>query len=145
MPTWVKVLLILVGSFVLLIALVVGAGLYWWSQNKEELIEGSRRAIAQGEEYGKSADNQACLQEALSRYKQKPGLTSSISTKLFLGRCLQASRPTPGFCDDVPRPSEIFKSATWQTDKCKQNGVSDQYCNQIVQQVQVYCEAGHSK
>lgn len=145
MPTWLKIVLIVGGTFLLGLLVLIGAGVYWWSQHKDELVEAGKRSIAEGREVGNGTDNQGCVSEAMSRYKQNAGFTGSITTKLFLKSCLEASRPTPGFCAGVPKMTEFIKSAQWQVERCKQFGISDQYCGQLFQEVQIHCESGQSK
>jgi len=144
MTTTAKVLIVLgVCVFVGVLA-VVGAGVYWWTHHSRELIQAGENAMKQGSAFGKNTDNQGCLDEALSRYKQNKGLGGGISTGLFLTSCLNDSRPTPNFCDDVPRPTEFIKAAQWQLRKCAEAGIPDQYCRQLYGQVQQYCERTRS-
>jgi len=61
---------------------------------------------------------------------------------LFLRACLDSSRPTPGFCDDVPKQLEFIKAAQWQMQQCKQYGLSaEKQCGQLFTQVQTFCAA----
>ena len=140
MSTAAKVILIIGISLILLVAGVVGVGIYWWTQHGQKAIEAGGNAMKEGTEAGKKTDNQGCVDEALTRYKNDKGFGGAISTSLFVRSCLEESRPTPGFCDDVPRATEFMKSAQWQRQKCKDAGISDQYCQQIFSQVQQYCE-----
>ena len=123
---------------------VVGAGVYWWTHHSHELIQAGENALKQGKDFGRKADNQGCVDEALLRYRQNTGLGGGISTSLFLSSCLNESRPTPRFCDDVPGPLEFIKSAQWQVKKCQEAGLSDPYCRQLYAQVQQYCERSKS-
>jgi hypothetical protein len=55
--------------------------------------------------------------------------------------CLQASKPTPGFCDSVPKETEFIKSGQWQLAQCENVGLgSDQYCRQLFQSVERFCD-----
>lgn len=140
-----KIIIALVVCFVLLIAGVVGLGLYWWSHHKQELFEASEKQIEAGEAFGKQTDEQGCLDEAIKRYKENRGFVGSISTGLFLRSCLEASRPTPGFCDQVPKRSEILRSARWQIEQAKKAGIDDMYGKQLFGQLQEYCASKESK
>ena len=139
MTTTSKVLIV-AGTCVLLggIALVAAAT-YWWMHHGRELIQSGANSVQDGAKLGKSTDNQGCLDEALSRYRPNQGIGGSISTSLFLKSCLDSSRPTPGFCDDVPKPTEFLKAAQWETRKCEEAGLRDQGCPQLYGQVQQYC------
>ncbi|HEY8461771.1 MAG TPA: hypothetical protein VIM99_15380, partial [Blastocatellia bacterium] len=63
------------------------------------------------------------------------------STAAFLGVCLQASEPSPGFCDGVPPENEALKSINWRLRKCADAGLQgDQGCQQLFSVVQKYCD-----
>jgi hypothetical protein len=136
-----KVIIILAVSFLIFVIGVIAAAVYWWTHYSREIIEAGQRVYQEGEQLGKKSDEQVCLDEAISRYKANRGITGSISTGIFLRICLDASRPTPGFCDQVPKPTDIFKSSQWQIEQCKKAGISDSYCGTLFSQVQQYCQA----
>lgn len=146
MPRWLKVLLIVAIVVVLLIVGVVGAGVFWWMKNKDALMARAKEVVAEGKAYGKDHDNQACVDEALARYKKEPGFGSAMSNNFFLRSCLESSQATPGFCESVPRSTEFMKGAEWQLAQCRQAGLSgDSYCRQLFQPVQQFCELGARK
>jgi hypothetical protein len=69
-----------------------------------------------------------------------------VRNTIFLRTCLDASRPTPGFCDDVPRQFEFMKSAQWQLQQCRHYGLPpEKQCGQLFQQVQQFCEQPHAR
>ena len=143
MPGWLKALLIVAIVVVLLIIGVVGAGVFWWMKNKDALVGRMKEVVAEGKEYGGHSDNQGCVDEGVSRYKKDPGFTSVISNNIFMRTCLDASRPTTGFCNNVPRPTEFTKTAGWRRDQCNRFDLSgDKYCQQLFQPVQDYCLKG---
>lgn len=143
MPRWLKILLIVAIVVVVLVAGVIGTGVVWWMKNKDALMARAKEVVAEGKEYGKNSENQACVDEAISRYKKEPGFASAMSNNFFLRACLEASKPTPGFCDSVPRATEFMKSAEWQGDQCRRVDLSkDSYCRQLFQPVQQFCEHG---
>src|SRR6266704_6899594 len=114
MPGWLKALLIIAILFVLLVVGVIAAGIYWWTQNKDALIARGKAVVTEGRDFGRKSDNQGCVDQSISRYKKDPGFGSTISTSVFMQACLENSRPTPGFCDEVPRQTEFMKSAQWR-------------------------------
>ena len=141
MSTTGKVILTISICLILLIIGVVGAGVYWWSHHGRQAVEAAGSGMKEGQEAGKNTDNQGCVDQSLARYKKSPGFGGAISTNLFLLGCLEESKPTPGFCDDVPRPNEIMRSASWQIQKCKDAGVpADPFYRQIFAGVQQHCE-----
>jgi hypothetical protein len=124
---------------------VVGAGIYWWAKHGRRVVEAGAKTLEEAEAAGKQTDDQGCLDQALERYRKDQGFGGAISSGIFLQTCLKESRPTPGFCDDVPRPNELIKTTSWQIKKCKEAGLEDQYCRQIFAQVQQYCGQGRAK
>lgn len=146
MPGWLKALLIVAIIVVLLIVGVVGAGVFWWMRNKDALMARAKEVVAEGRDFGGHSDNQGCVDESVARYKKEPGMSSAISTTIFMRTCLDASRATPGFCDDVPRVTEFMKSAQWRIDQCRRIDLSgDRYCQQLFQPVQQFCEMKASR
>ena len=141
MPGWLKALLIVAIIVVLLIVGVVGAGVFWWMRNKDALMTRAKEVVTEGRDFGSHSDNQGCVDESISRYKKEPGFSSALSNSIFMRTCLDASRKTPGFCDDVPRATEFMKSAQWRIDQCRRINLSgDRYCQQLFQPVQQFCE-----
>ncbi len=146
MPGWLKALLIVLVIGILLVIGVVGAGVFWWMRNKDALVGRAKEVVAEGRDFGKTADNQGCVDESISRYKKEPGFGNAISTSIFMRTCLDASRPTTGFCDNVPKATEFMKSAEWRRDQCKRiNLAGDNYCQQLFQPMQEFCEKGPRK
>jgi hypothetical protein len=136
-----KALIAILVLGVMLVLGVVGAGVYWWSRNKDELLARGKAQIEEGREAGRATDNQGCVDRSVERYKRDPGLTSGITSSIFMQACLDASSATPGFCDDVPETSEIMKSAQWRVDQCQRVDLSsDRYCQQLFAPVQSFCE-----
>ena len=141
MPGWLKALLAVAIIVVLLVVGVIVGGVVWWSRNKDKLMGRAKEVMTEGREFGRSTDNQGCVDETVARYKKEPGLGTLISTSLFSRTCLEASRPTPGFCTDVPKPMEFMKSAEWRTAQCRRvNLSSDSNCQQLFQPVQEFCQ-----
>ena len=141
MPTWLKVVLI-VGGLLVVLGIAAAAGLFFVARKYGPgLIEAGKHSIDEGREYGRRTDNEGCLNEAVARHSRADGFGAIIGTNLFLRTCLEASRPTPHFCDDVPAPTEFMKSARWQMDECKRYGLKpESQCGQLFQQVQQFCE-----
>jgi hypothetical protein len=141
MPGWLKALLAVAIIVVLLVIGVVVGGVVWWSRNKDRLMGRAKEVMTEGREFGRTADNQGCVDESISRYKKEPGFSSAISTSIFSRACLDASRPTVGFCNDVPKPTEFVKSGQWRAEQCRKVDLSsDSYCQQMFQPVQEFCQ-----
>ncbi len=141
MPGWAKALIIAAVLMVLLVVGAIGAGIWWWSRNKDTLIARGKAVVAEGKDAGRKSDNQGCVDQSISRYKKAPGFASSIETSIFMQTCLQNSRPTPGFCDEVPRETEFIKTAQWRIAQCSRVDLSsDHNCQQLFKPVQQFCQ-----
>jgi hypothetical protein len=137
--TWAIVLSIIGGLFLLALIAVAGV-VYWVYQNKDRLVQSVEQMGKQAKEFGAKTDNNGCLKEALARHKRDKSYTGQISTQGFLIVCLQASEPSPGFCDGVPQQDEIMASANWTLKKCSDAGMqNDQSCQRLFGAVQSYC------
>ena len=141
--TWVIVLSIIGGLFLLGFIAVAG-GVYWVYQNKDRLVQSVEQIGKEAKEFGAKTDNNGCLKEALARHKRDKSYTGQISTQGFLIVCLQASEPSPGFCDGVPEQNEIMESANWTLKKCSDAGLqNDQSCQRLFGAIQAYCHGSN--
>lgn len=141
MPTWMKVLLTI---GVLLVVLLVGAlvaGYFLVSRYGPGLLEAGQKTYNEGVESGQRTDNEGCLNEAVARHARVEGFTDMVRNGIFMETCLESSRPTPGFCDEVPRQTDFIKGALWQQQQCRRFGLRpEQQCGQLFQGVQRFCE-----
>lgn len=144
MPTWLKVVLI-VGGLLLVLFVASLVGLFFLAKKYvPEMVEAGKQNIEEGRRVGRLTDNEGCVAEAVTRHKHAEGIGDLFKGPFFLQACLEASRPTPGFCDDVPDRLEFMKSAHWQLDECKRYGFKpESQCGQLFQQVQQFCERKH--
>jgi hypothetical protein len=134
------IVLSIIGGLFLLGIIAVGGVVYWVYQNKGKWIESAEQLVEEGKKFGVNTDNEGCLKEALARHKRDKSFTGQIATQGFLTVCLQASKPSPGFCDGVPAQNEILKSANWSLKKCSDAGLqNDQGCQRIFGTVQTHC------
>ena len=141
MPGWAKALLIIGTAVLLLIVLVVGAGVFWWTQNKDALKARAKEAAADGREFGKRSDNQGCVDETMARYKKEQGFFSALKYQRFMDGCLATSRPTPEFCDGLPL-GNMMKMAAWQDALCQRYDLAnDRNCKQLSMPVVMFCGA----
>ena len=143
MPGWLKALFAVAIIVVLLVGAVVIGGVVWWSRNKDKLMGRAKEVMTEGRDFGRNTDNQGCVDESVSRYKKEPGFSSALSNTIFTRACLDASRPTPGFCNDVPQPTEFMKSSQWTREQCRRVDLAtDTYCQQVFQPIQAFCAKG---
>ena len=141
MPGWLKVLLIILIAGVLLVVVVIAAGGFWFYKNKDAIVAKTKAIAEDGRNFGKTSDNQGCVDETVSRYKADPGFTSAMSNAIFVRICLDASRDTPGFCDNVPKQREFMKTAQWRKEQCERADLGrDSYCQNLFTPIQQFCE-----
>jgi hypothetical protein len=116
-------------------------GRFYVSRHKDAWLARAKTVAAEGRDFGRRTDNQGCVDEGISRYKKDPGISSVMSNSLFMRICLDASKPTPGFCDEVPAQTEFIKSAQWRSAQCSRIDLSrDSQCPNLFAPVQQYCE-----
>jgi len=141
MPTWLKVVLAVVG---LLVVLVVAAAVVTFVVVRRYgpgLVEAGKQAVEEAHDYGRRTDNESCVNEAAARHSRTEGIGAMIKNGIFLRGCLEASRPTPGFCDAVPNRFEFVRIAQWQLEECRRYSLPpEKQCGQLFQQVQEFCE-----
>lgn len=141
MPGWLKVLLIILMVGILLVVGVIAAGGIWFYRNKDALKGKLDTITTEARDFGKNTDNQGCVNETISRYKSEPGITSAMSNAIFVRMCLDNSRPTPGFCESVPKQREFMRTAQWRKEQCQRAGLErDSYCESLFAPIQQFCE-----
>ena len=141
MPGWLKALLIVFLVIIVLVVGIVAVAGFWFYRNKDALVAKTKQIATEARDFGRDTDNQGCVNETISRYKADPGFTAAISNSIFMRICLDASRATPGFCDDVPRQREFIRAAQWKRDQCSRvNLERDTNCQNLFTPVQQFCE-----
>jgi hypothetical protein len=120
---------------------VAGLGVYVWKKHGPELVASGKQGIEEGKEFGEQTDNQGCVDEGVARNRKAVGFGELMKSGIFLRSCLDASRPVPNFCDDVPGALQFMKTVEWRKAQCDKYGLgADQQCSQLFQQVQQFCE-----
>ncbi|HZS49178.1 MAG TPA: hypothetical protein VFC63_29185 [Blastocatellia bacterium] len=142
-----KVVIGIVVSVVLIVIVCVALAAYWFVSHKDQLskqfVEGPQKAMDEGKKYGRTTDNDGCVDKAFEKEKEDNSFGSAISNGVFLRSCLDNSKSTPNFCASVPKPTSILDSSTWLKQQCQKRAPGDQYCTQLFQQVQQFCYVGH--
>lgn len=135
-------------TYGLLVLAVVAAVVGWWNRdawlasfNEEQQAQTTAfkqqgRAFATG-----GADQQTCLDEALSRFDGCLGYACTVNHGVFLKACLNEAAPTPGFCDGVPefrdKPTEDDKS--WAKHACWNRDIRGEGCRLLMRQQSYFC------
>lgn len=141
MPGWLKVLLIVLLIGILLVVGAIAIGGFWLYRNKDAIVAKTKATAEDARKFGQGTDNQGCVNETISRYKADPGWTSAMSSMIFVRFCLDESRDTPGFCDEVPKQREFMKTAQWRKEQCQRAGLEgDTHCQNIFTPIQQFCE-----
>ncbi len=138
MPTWLKVVLISLGVLFIVVTAVVGGGYWWWQQNGDALIADARAATAEGARFAAGRDDQACVDESVTRVKDA-GMSAALKAEWFLTGCLKSARSVPGFCDGVPSVDELVKSMSWNTQRTAQYGLGSFWAPFVLQTIQRFC------
>jgi hypothetical protein len=132
MPGWAKGLLITLGIVGVLVVAAIAIGVVYVARNKEAWKAKGREVAAQGKDFGTNTDNQGCVDESILRYKKEPGFLSAMSATLFTRGCFESSRPTPGFCDNVPL-GDMMKMADWRDTQCRRYDLAnDRNCKPLL-------------
>ncbi|HEU4456042.1 MAG TPA: hypothetical protein VFR81_23450 [Longimicrobium sp.] len=117
MAPWLKYSLIGCGGFVLLAALALGGVIWWASRNADRIGAGPEAVAAEGEAAGRGTDEAGCVEKALAY--GGGSVAAILRVGAFADACLRACRPTPGFCDGVPQPTEFRRLISWQREQCR--------------------------
>lgn len=141
MPTWLKVILIILFIGIVVVALAVFLGVRWLRSHEGELREQGQAVITEAEDFGRGKDGEACVTEAFARLRRCDGFICEAKTKIFLESCVKSSNVPPGFCDGIPKRSEILASATWALAECERRGLAnDRPCTRLIGGLQEVCE-----
>jgi hypothetical protein len=116
-------------SFVVLVAVLAGVAFYIHSdlESDRDFQHESEAKRAEGQEFGKTTNQQDCMSEGLTRaramstFEFKRGQIKSA----FVRACLESSRPVAGFCDGLPQRSLTAPGAEsdWITEQCDKVGM----------------------
>lgn len=136
-----KFALIGCGALVAVLVVILAAGGIWWNRNRGALEEGALTAAREGARFGMVRDEAACFDEGKRRATESTSFQGTFTVGAFVRACMEYSRPTPGFCDNVPPPTSIGRTAAWQSQRCGDNGV----CRNVSQVQQAYCTDGRPK
>ncbi len=125
------------------VAALVAAGIIWilWpGGGRQRDVERTPEDASGGYRYGETTDEIGCMDEALSRYREKGGQSGADAAAAFLSGCLRVSGASAGFCDDVPPSANAEESRRWRIDRCAHEKIEDPSCRTIFAAVQKHCE-----
>ncbi|HEX2062599.1 MAG TPA: hypothetical protein VHK90_17800 [Thermoanaerobaculia bacterium] len=142
MPTWLKVILVILAIGCVLVAVGVVVAARYIKQNAPQWREQGEVVRAEGIAFGRGKEANACVDEAMARLQRCDDLMMcEVRTKLFLSACLGAATRPEGFCSGVPKRDEILASAQWAVRECARRGqANSQRCTRVIAAVQEVCE-----
>jgi hypothetical protein len=142
----VKRMIIGVAIAVALVVIVAAISLVIALRKPGSSKQRSEEQRQEGVEFGKAADQKGCMTEGLKR-GGKIGLldiSAQVENDSFVKGCLQASQPTPGFCNGVPSGLKNIL-AEWDKKQCdKIHNVSAPICEGIFKQQIYFCDPKHN-
>ena len=140
-----KILLGIAGFFVLCIGLVGWKGYSWWQAHGKAYVAAIKASAEDGKTFGRTSDNAACVKSALDRFSDDTTAVGPVLATGFTQNCLRESKPSPGFCDGVPQPSERRAVSDWVRTKCDAMATaSSRTCLFALQAVPRYCHPTES-
>lgn len=135
-----RAIAIVLGALLLLAMIVLGAGYFWLQAQAPKFKAAGKAVLAEATEFGKSTDNQGCLEESLERDDRcDGGFRCHVLNNLFFLQCLKVSSPLAGFCDGVPGADSFTETVAWRLDQCEQRGRTGTSCGTFFGQMQEYC------
>ena len=140
MPTWAKVLLV-----VLVVAIGLGGvalffGIRWARREFQEIKNDGPRLVAEAKEFGRDKEGEAVVVESLARLSRCDGFICEAKVKLFLTTALTTANVSEGFCKGVPRRGEILATVTWAQAECAHRGFpGSQPCGRLITGIQDRC------
>lgn len=140
MPTWVKVVLILLLVLILGVATCTFVGYRWIKSHSGELLADAKKTKAEATEFGRGRDANACVDETFARLKQCGGIVCEVKGRVFLQDCLAVAERPADFCAAVPKRGEIMATAQWTLAECARRGrANDQQCTRVIIGIQDVC------
>jgi hypothetical protein len=138
-----KIALSIVGVMGLLFVLGVGALFYWVKTNGKAFVEGQMTAatqrIEEGQQHGLETDQAGCVKTTLAKLNKDAQFSALVGHRFFLQGCLQTGQPTAGFCEGVPRETDVIQSVKWRLQACKQYGSASPHCSTTLAGIQGHC------
>jgi hypothetical protein len=128
-----------IGALVVVGLAAVVVAVVYVAKNKDAWRAKAKEIATEGREFGAGTDTQGCLDESMRRYKRDPGFFNAATTQGFMVGCLDTSRPTAGFCDQIPL-GQMMPIRQWQGAHCQKYGVpNDGKCQIILTPIVIFC------
>ncbi len=134
-----KIFLIVVGTVVLLVALLIGGFAWWLTSHGEELKVMGDQVKAEAAEFGQGRNGEACLAEGLRRLDACDDMMCGVKTRVFLTACLEAAEPSPDLCKGVPSSGSFVDSVEWLRHRCAEVPLDSNDCQGFFGELQDFC------
>jgi hypothetical protein len=108
---------------------------FWFKRNAPDIELRAGEAAREGARYGITADETGCFAEAVRRANASTTVAGSFTVGAYARACMEYSRQSPGFCDNVPPPTALRRALAWHQERCG----TDTGCRTVGQVVQQYC------
>jgi len=95
------------------------------------------QAEVDGGEFGKTTDQNGCMEKGLLR--------EAIGASWFVSGCLKSSKPISDFCDGVPTGFSDGKleNSGWEDEQCKKVGHNNRSCSQVFNVKRHFCKTSN--
>lgn len=135
-----RILLIIVGVFVLMIVTAVSIGYVMFKRHGPQLKSRIEKSVAEGEAFGKGRPDSECVDEAFAHLKRCTGFVCEADAQLFLTSCLAEAEPTAALCIGVPKPDSLRETIRWSLEECEKRGMPrNQRCTRLIGAIQSHC------
>jgi hypothetical protein len=104
----------------------------------KEYMEQHNIVLEEGKNFGKTTDQNGCLQQGLLRMGlvSQPTITQLALNGRFVNECLRTSKPSANFCKDVPK----IIVRDWINHQCQLIGrKDDSVCYVVFDEKTTYC------
>jgi hypothetical protein len=117
---------------------LIGAGFIVILAQAWHYVGKSDVAKAEGEDYGRNTNDQACFAEVVDMVETRKPWIVTIEVEFFRA-CLQSASSMTGFCDGVPPPSNEEEGQSWRMERCRDLPLEETDCHMILSPVQYHC------
>lgn len=113
-------------------------GLIFYISSDKEYTEQFKIAGEEGKNFGKTTDQNGCLEQGFLRMAdiKKPTIFQLAVNGSFVEECLRISKPSSNFCQDVPKL--LYRD--WINEQCEKIGKKDDYvCFDVIDEKRSFC------
>lgn len=124
--------------FVVLLAMSMLAGAYWYKDQEEKLIVAVEKGLTLGKAYGKIVSQKSCLDGLRMQYRKCNTTECELSANGFIVGCMNTAQ-SDEFCRQVPRSKETEKTLLWVQSTCSDYDLSNTKCDRYLHKLVRVC------